>query len=266
MSRVQTIHTGAPRSNTRRVNKAELQQRRKVILGRVKLMAGTTLTAAFMISSLMMMNRAFEVTAWDIQIEGSAPASLEQQVDRAMHSLKAYDFWSTRPSVLRQHILNAVPDLEEVEIQRSLGGTLQLRAIPRTAIGLWQGEKNRVVLVDMHGTAYRTLQGGEIADLPILRLAQHDIRQASQLLQILKSSQPERFMEISELSTDSRNWKINFTQGQQWMISRNTNISGAIYRIDSLLKKPRWRSGHWRIDARAASRWFIRPARQEGVI
>jgi len=270
MSRAQAMHSGAPRTNTRRVNKAEQQQRRKALMHKVKVVTATALTATFVASSLTLLNRTLQVTTWEIDIQGqthtSTPHQLKQQMDRTMQSLESYDFWSTRPGVLRSHLLAEVPDLEEVEIQRALGGKLQLHAIPRTPIGLWQTGDKKIELVDIHGTAYRALEASDMADMPILRLTSHDIHQAAQLLQIMRSSQPERFTKISELSTDSRNWKINFTQGQQWMISRNTDISAAINRIGTLLEQPRWRVGHWRIDARAESRCFIRPTSQEGVI
>ena len=105
-----------------------------------------------------------------------------------------------------------------------------------------------------------------MADLPILRISETDIREASAMLQSMRSGQPIYFSRISELFGNNNSWKINFNQGQQWMISRNQNRSDSINRISELLKKQRWRSGLWRVDARTAKRWFIRPAKQEGVI
>lgn len=84
-----------------------------------------------------------------------------------MNALPDYDFWSTRPGLLRSHLLETVPDLENILIQRTLTGSLHMRAIARTPIGLWQKKDGEIFLVDMHGNVYRQLQSSEMADLPI---------------------------------------------------------------------------------------------------
>ncbi|MDX8403069.1 MAG: cell division protein FtsQ/DivIB [Mariprofundaceae bacterium] len=254
------------RANTRRIAKAAVQQRRKLIRKRFVLILGTSLALALLLSTLFLLNQTFTVSKWEIEVSGTAPKNLKQQINTAMKSLPDYDFWSTRPALLHSQLLKAVPDLENIHIQRKLTGSLYLRAIARTAIGLWQKKDGQIFLVDMHGTVYRPLQPTEMADLPMLRISKTDIRAASVMLQSMRSDQPVYFSRISELFANSSSWKINFNQGQQWMISRNQNTSYSIRRVSSLLGKHRWRSGHWRVDARTARRWFIRPAKQEGVI
>jgi len=253
------------RANTRRVNKAELQQRRRIVFRHISRISAGMLTVALSFSAMMVLNQSFSVSSWEIDV-ADGNHQLKQQVDTAMQSLPAYDFWSTRPSALRDHLLESVADLENIEIRRTLTGSLQLQAIARTPAGLWQSGDGDIYLVDRHGAAYRKLAAAESADLPLLRIGKADIGAAVDLLQAMRSGQSARYRQISELLADSSNWKINFNQGQQWMISRNQDIEYAVNRIGNLLAKPRWRSGHWRIDARAENRWFIRPSRQEGVI
>jgi len=254
------------RTNTRRMPKVEVKQHRQLIRRRVTLIAGIVMTLTLSISALLLLNQTFRVSTWNIEIAGSAPKSLEQHIDSAMKSLPDYNFWSTRPGVLRTHLLQAVPDLENIDIRRTLTGSLQLYATARTPVGLWQKAESKTFLVDMHGTAYRPLQASETADLPILRVEKTDIREVSELLRFMKSKHPVYFSRISELFTSNNTWKINFDQGQQWLVSRNQDILYSITKIRELLEKPRWRSGHWRVDARAEKRWFFRPTGQEGVI
>ena len=254
------------RGNTRRVAQAERQQRRQSLRRKIAITLGSALAVTLTVSSLLLLNQTFRVTAWEIKASGHDAANLEQQMDAAMSTMPAYDFWSTRPGVVRSHLLASVADLEEVTVQRTLSGSLYLDATARTPVGLWHNEESHLFLVDKHGTAYRPMANTEMADLPILRLGQSDIRQACALLRSMQSLQPHYFSRISELLADNSSWKINFDQGQQWMISRNEHVAHAISKVSNLLQKPRWRSGHWRVDARTTSRWFVRPAGQEGVI
>ena len=254
------------RTNTRRVAKAELQQRRQSVRRRIAMTLGSILAITATFFTLLLLNQTFRITNWEIKASGDHAARLEQQLDVAMKSLPAYDFWSTRPGVVREHLLASVADLEDVSVQRTLSGSLYLDATARTPVGLWHQEEGNLFLVDMRGNAYRPVAAAESSDLPILRIGRDDIRQASQLLRSMQSLQPRYFSRISELLADSNSWKINFDQGQQWMISRNEHVSHAISKVSNLLQKPRWRSGHWRVDARTTSRWFVRPAGQEGVI
>jgi len=254
------------RTNTRRVAQAEVQQRRQSRRRMLLLSLGSTLAVAVTVSTLLLLNQTFRINAWEVTAEGHDADKLKQQIEQSMNLLPLSDFWSTRPGVIRDHLLASIADLEEVNVQRTLSGSLYLKATARTPVGLWQNGENQIFLVDMHGNAYRPLQATENADLPLLRLAQSDIRPACDLLNSMQSLKPGYYSHISELLAESDSWKINFDQGQQWMISRNEHVSHAISKVSNLLQKPRWRSGHWRVDARTTSRWFVRPAGQEGVI
>jgi len=254
------------RTNTRRPDMAVVKQRRRAVLRHITQGAGLALALGVTVSGLLLLNDRLCVEAWNIECAAGSPATLDRQLEKAMQSLPDYDFWSTRPSALRTHLLASVPDLEEIEISRTMSGSLQLKAIPRIPTGLWQNGDSNILLVDAKGVAYRQLAQGEESDLPVLRVAKEDIEKATELMRSMQAAEPEFHTAISELLSEGNSWKINFNQGQQWIIPRVRNISYAINRVGSLLDQPRWRAGHWRVDARSKTRWFIRPARQEGVI
>lgn len=256
----------AQRTNVRRTDVAVVTQRRRARLRRVVQIMGMALALAATAGGGMLLNDTFRVTSWDIEVGENAPATLHAQIDKAMQSLPSYDFWSTRPSALRRQLLADIADLENIEIRRTLSGSLFLKGIARRPVALWQNGEGKIRLIDVHGNAYRPLAQGELADLPLLRVAEGDIREASDLIHSLQAAEPEFYAAISELLSDGNSWTINFNRGQQWIVPRSRNISYAINRVGTLLDTPRWRSGHWRVDARMEARWYIRPARQEGVI
>ncbi|MDT8375282.1 MAG: cell division protein FtsQ/DivIB [Mariprofundaceae bacterium] len=254
------------RSNQRRIAKSEIVQRRKAAVRRIIWVTGSALAVTASASALLLLNRTFSVSEWKIEVVESAPSSLHAGIDRSLASLQAYDFWSTRPAIIRNRLLQALPDLEEIHIQRKLTGSLHLHAVARTPVALWQKQEGKIWLVDRHGLPYRPLAANEPADLPVLRMGEADIVEVAALLQQLRAADAKRFSHVSELFASNSSWKINFDQGQQWMISRNENISDAIAGVVTLLEQPRWRSGHWRVDTRIKQRWFIRPTKHEGVI
>lgn len=254
------------RANTRRPDMAVVRQHRRVVFHRFFQTAGFMLALGTVTAGVLLFNASFHISSWNIATGANAPATLKQQIDQAMQSIGGDDFWSTRPSAVREHLLASVPDLENVEISRTLTGLLDIRAISRRPIGLWQKGNQGIWLVDSHGNAYRPLAQGETADLPLLRLSGGDVQDAAALLQRMQQSQPQFHALLSELGSDGRSWKIDFNRGQQWILSRNRDALFAINRIGKLLDQRRWRNGHWRVDARIDTRWFIRPARQEGVI
>jgi len=256
----------ALRANTRRPDMAVVRQHRRAVLFRFVQTAGFMLALGAVTAGVLLFNASFHLKSWNIETGSNAPENLRHQVDQAMQSLGNGDFWSTRPSAVREHLLASVADLESVEISRTLMGMLDIRARARTPLGLWKKDNTGIWLVDSHGNAYRPLAQDETADLPLLRLSGSDVQDAAALLQRMQQSQPQFFAHISELGSDGRSWKINFNRGQQWLVPRNHNVSYAINRIGELLDRPRWRNGHWRVDARIDTRWFIRPVRQEGVI
>ena len=254
------------RSNQRRIAKSEIVQRRRAGMKRLVWVVGSTIAVAASISTVLLLNRTFSVSEWQIEVVESSPSSLHGEINRSLASLEAHDFWSTRPATIRSQLLQALPDLEDLHVQRKLTGSLHLHAIARTPVALWKKQEGKIYLVDKHGLPYRQLTANEPADLPVLRMGESDIIEVAALLQQLRVVDPKRFAHVSELFAGNSSWKINFDQGQQWMISRNKNISNAITRVVALLDKPRWRSGHWRVDTRIKQRWFIRPTKHEGVI
>ena len=254
------------RTNQRRITKSEITQRRKATMRSLVWITGSVIAVVASASALLLLNRTFTVSEWKIEVVASSPSSLHGEINRSLASIQAYDFWSTRPATIRSRLLQALPDLEDVHIQRKLTGSLHLHAIARTPVALWKKQEGNIYLVDKHGLPYRQLSANESADFPILRVGESDIVEVAALLQRLRVADPNRFSHVSELFASNSSWKINFDQGQQWMISRNENLSNAITRVVALLEKPRWRSGHWRVDARMKQRWFIRPTKHEGVI
>ncbi len=254
------------RPNQRRIAKSEIVRRRRATMGRLIWITGSAIAVLISASALLLLNRTFSISEWKIEVAESSPSSLRGEIDRSLASIQAYDFWSTRPAVIRSQLLQELPDLKDVYIQRKLTGSLHLHAIARTPVALWKKQEGNIFLVDKYGLPYRQLSANEPADFPILRMGESDIAEVAALLQRLQVIAPNRFSHVSELFASNSSWKINFDQGQQWMISRNGNISSAITRVVALLEKPRWRSGHWRVDTRMKQRWFIRPTKHEGVI
>jgi len=254
------------RNNQRRIAKSEITNRRKATMKRVVWFTGSIVAVTASISGIHLFNQAFSISQWKIEVVEATPSSLQNDIDHSLSALESREFWSTRPSVIHSRLTQSLPDLKEIHIQRKLAGSLHLRAIARTPVALWQKQEGSVYLVDEHGFPYRQLSSNEAADFPVLRMGREDITQVAALLQQLKMADPNRYSQISELFATNSSWKINFDQGQQWMISRSDDLSHAISSVVALLEKPRWRSGHWRVDARMKKRWFIRPTKHEGVI
>jgi cell division septal protein FtsQ len=254
------------RSNQHRIAKSEITRRRKATMRSLTWIIGSAIAVVASASALLLLNRTLSISEWKVEVVEPLPSSLHGAINQSLASIQAYDFWSTRPAVIRSQLLQALPDLEDIQIQRKLPASLHLHAVARTPVALWKKQEGNIYLVDKHGIPYRQLSANESADFPILRVGESDIVEVVALLQRLRVADPKRFSHISELFTNNSSWKINFDQGQQWMISRNVNLSDTITRVVALLEKPRWRSGHWRVDTRMKRRWFIRPTKHEGVI
>jgi len=254
------------RANQRRIAKADISERRRATMKRIAWILGSSFAMAASVSALLLLNQTFSVTEWDIEVIESSPSSLHGDINSSLAAIENRAFWSTRPATIRSRLIQTLPDLEELHVQRTLTGSMHLRAIARTPIALWQRQNGSIYLVDKSGLPYRQLSADESVDLPLLRMGESDIVEVAGVLQQLRVADPNRFSRVSELFATNSSWKINFDQGQQWMISRSENIANAITSVVALLDKPRWRSGHWRVDTRMKQRWFIRPTKQEGVI
>jgi len=210
------------------------------------------------------LNGVLNITHWEIV----APDELRRPIEQQLSAIPELDFLHSRPAVVRTTLMNAIPDIAEVHVRRILPHSLFIQASARMPVALWQDADGVIRLVDMHGVAYREMRSGEMFDLPVLRLPQQQLASASALLAELRDLDGDRYAHISELASTHDGWKLYFERGQYWLIPRSSTevMKQRIKSLVALLKQPRWRSKKWRIDARMNTRWFIRPAKQEGVI
>jgi hypothetical protein len=132
-------------------------------------------------------------------------------------------------------------------------------------VALWQDENNDVHLLDDHAVAYRLLRKGESPDFPLLRVDMGNRASAFMLLLSLQQYAAAKMTVLSEIRTSGQNWHIYFSRGESWMLPQGRETS-VIRRLASILKEPRWQHRNWRVDARAQSRWFIRPVKYGGII
>jgi len=221
---------------------------------------------AGMILGLWSLNQSLCIKQWNIY----ASNPLKSDIENALNHMDKLDFWHARPALLRENLLNKLPDLADLQIQRQLPSTLIIHTTPRQAIALWLNTKNskhqQWYLVDEHGFAYRALKHGEASDLPVLRMQQKHLVAACQWLATLKNEQPQWFSRSSELFALNTGWKLNLSAGQQWQIPFGPRGLKNISQLSNILAQPRWHAGNWRIDTRLENRWFLRPATHEGVI
>jgi len=229
-------------------------------------------------SGLWTFNHSLSIKHWDIY----ASAPLKANIEHALNGMEVLDFWHSRPALLRTQLLHNVPDLADIQIQRQLPNSLVIHVTPRQPIALWlnrdglnkgglnkstnNNKQAQLYLVDEHGIAYRARKHGEASDLPVLRMQQEQLAAACQWLASLKKEQPQWFASSSELFASHDGWKLNLVAGQQWQIPFGSRGIKNISKLSNILQQPRWHAGNWRIDTRLENRWFLRPARHEGVI
>lgn len=254
------------RTNQRRI--ADEARRESAMRIRRKIArAGAAVSAALLISaSAFGLNSYFTVSEWNIALEKPTPLNIERMIDGQLAGMNGLDFWHSRPSLLRQQLLANIPDLAEVEIRRQLPHALEIRAEARIPVALWQKEAGKIFLVDGKGVAYRQLNANENADLPVLRMQARHLATANLALQQMQQSMPAFHAQVSEIFATDLDWKFNFSRGQQWLLSADDMSGKPFSAMAALFDKPRWQAGNWRIDMRIENRWFLRPARQEGVI
>ncbi|PCI44955.1 MAG: hypothetical protein COB41_02950 [Proteobacteria bacterium] len=255
------------RSNKRHVK--EIVKKERVLHWKKITLTGFTslvlLTAA--LSGLWTFNQSLSIKHWNIY----AAAPLKADIEHALKAMKSLDFWHSRPALLRTQLLQSVPDLADIQIQRQLPNSLIIHVTPRQAIALWfkknqENKQGQLYLVDEHGIAYRARKHGESSDLPVLRMQQEQLTAACQWLATLKKEQPQWFARSSELFASHDGWKLNLVAGQQWQIPFGPRGLKNISQLNNILQQPRWHAGNWRIDTRLENRWFLRPATHEGVI
>ncbi|MDQ6968083.1 MAG: FtsQ-type POTRA domain-containing protein [Mariprofundaceae bacterium] len=260
------------RSNRRRVKDVIKKERglHWKQLGLTSFISLIVLTAA--LSGLWSLNQKLSIKHWTIY----AAAPLKADIEHALKGMKELDFWHSRPALLRTQLLDKVPDLADIQIQRQLPNRLVIHVTPRQAIALWSNKngfnkntnnkQEQLYLVDEHGIPYRARKHGEPSDLPVLRMQQNYLVAACQWLTALKKEQPQWFTRSSELFATPTGWKLNLVAGQQWHIPFGPRGLKDITQLSNILKQPRWHVGNWRIDTRLGNRWFLRPATHEGVI
>jgi len=251
------------RTNQRRIK--DIVKKERHIHWRKYILASTVSTsiAAGLIFGLWSLNQALTVTQWNIH----APAKLKSNIEHVLNRMGSMDFWHSRPSLLRQQLLQQVPDLAEVNIQRQLPHALNIHVTPRLPIALWLNPKtSSLYLADNHGNAYRARNYGEELDLPVLRMEKEQLHDACKWLAQLKATQPQWFARSSEMFASYDGWKLNLSSGHQWQLPLGKRAIDELPQITKLLSQPRWHAGNWRIDTRLENRWFLRPATHEGVI
>jgi len=249
------------RTNQRRIDPAIQKEARRRSLKRIGRVLMFGLIVSVMATSMIWLNQKWSVTSWQIQ----ADASLKRAIELQLHAMSNRDFLNTRPDLLRELWLQRIPDLADVRITRILPGKLLIQADPRVPVALWQDGQSRLHLVDRHGHIYRLLRKGESPDLPLLRIPEEQLEAARHMLVALAQHDVQKLSALSEIRVASRHWQIYFSRGVTWLIPQG-NEASMIKRIESLLQQPRWRNRYWRVDARLASRWYIRPAGHGGVI
>ncbi len=256
------------RSNQRRV-KDSIKKERVVHWKKLALTSFSSLALLVAtVSGLWTLNQSLSIKHWDVY----ASTPLKTDIEHALNAMQELDFWHARPTLLRTQLLRSVPDLADIQIQRQLPNSLIIHVTPRQPIALWlnKSTSNKTIpqlyLVDEHGIAYRARKHGEASDLPVLRMQQEKLVAACQWLATLKKEQPQWFARSSELFAVHDGWKLNLVAGQQWQIPFGSRGIKNIAKLSNILQQPRWHAGNWRVDTRLENRWFLRPARHEGVI
>jgi cell division septal protein FtsQ len=248
------------RANIRRPQKKQrrpLNLRRIVRITAITVVIGSISTAGGW--GLLALNRALAVDSWRIEASDSLRAAIATQLQQ-----QPLDFYHTFPPLLRRRLLAAIPELADVQISRSVGGALDIKAVPRQAVANWRDAQGKMQLVDSDGTAYASTEPN-LPILPMLRLPVDELPEAGALLVHLQQMSHSLFAHLSEMDAIDGSWKLYFDQGESWVIPQ----TGAIQRVDrlyALMEQPRWHGDAWRVDARMHNRWFIRPARSKEVI
>lgn len=254
------------RTNQRRIADEVRKERIVRIRNRIAKTGMAIMAVLLLGSSVYGLNRYFTVSEWSIALDRPTHLPIEQMIGTELEQMPHLDFWHSRPALLREQLLANIPDLASVQIRRALPHALEIHATARVPVALWQQEAGKILLVDAHGHAYRQLDTHEDADLPVLRMSREHLAAAGRSLQRMQQSMPRFFAEVSEVFATGHDWKFNFSRGQQWLVSAEEMERNPFSSLSALFDKPRWQAGQWRIDMRIENRWFLRPARQEGVI
>ena len=211
---------------------------------------------------VLQLNDKLAVAYWDIEANQSIKVKIEKYFAEQQHK----DFWHSRASVIQHDLLARIPDIKQLEVSRILPDGLLIKAIARKPLALWESmdKASPVMLVDDSGKAYRALEAGENLDLPLLRLNKSELQTAMMVLNQLHHRSAQKLMNLSELIVKEKQWRLNFTRGEQWQLDQ-ARLEQDVEQVINILETPRWSRGTWRMDARSPQRWFIRPAKQEVI-
>jgi len=248
-------------SNRRRIKPEKIQAAHLRFRRRLARVCMYSLMLAAVLSAGWWLNQSMSVRQWEID----ADPILKQAIHEQLEAMPSKDFLHTQPFLLRQQWLANIPDMEEVQISRILPDALHIQAQPRVPVALWQDENNDIHLLDDHARVYRRLRKGESPDLPLLRIEAGNLASAFRLLLSLQQYVAVKMTDLSEIRSSGEDWQLFFSGGESWLLPQGAEAA-VIRRLASLLKQPRWQHRNWRIDARAQSRWFIRPVRHGGII
>ena len=249
------------RGNQRRIKPEEIQLARSKLRKRLARMFIFCLMLSATLSGGWWLNENMSVRQWKID----ASPMLKHAIKEQLEAMPSHDFFHTQPFLLRQQWLAKIPDMAEVQVSRILPDSLHIQAQPRVPMALWQDENNVIYLLDSHAVAYRPLRKGESPDLPLLRIDRDKLASAFSLLLSLQQFDAAKMADMSEIRASVQNWQVYFSRGESWLLPQGSEHS-VIRRLTRILKEPRWQYRSWRVDARAQSRWFIRPARHGGII
>ncbi|RMH60493.1 MAG: hypothetical protein D6678_05670 [Zetaproteobacteria bacterium] len=228
----------------------------------VRRIAAPALTVGALLAGGWWLNGALEVQVWQVEGDASVRAMTEAAMQRLLGGRN--DLWHTWPSRVRSALLAEVPDLADAQVSRRLDGVLRVRAIARKPVVLWSRD-DAVWLVDGQGTPYRPLRKGEWPDLPLLRMDQDQLTHAIGLLAAIQRLMASRMARISEVHHLPHGWKLILSHGEMWLLPEQ-DWRDRLPRLAEVLRQPRWRQRYFRIDARDDRRWYLRLARQQGVI
>ena len=249
------------RSNQRRIKSEEIQGSRLKFRRRLTLVFASSVMLSATLLGGWWLNKSMSIRQWKIDAE----PMLKQAINKQLEAMPSHDFLHTQPFLLRRQWLATIPDMAEVQVSRILPDSLHIQAQPRVPMALWQDENNNIHMLDDHAMAYRLLRKGESPDLPLLRVEEGNRASACMLLLSLQQYAAAKMTVLSEIRISGQNWHIYFSRGDSWLLPQGSE-SSVIRRLTNILKEPRWQHRNWRVDARAQSRWFIRPVKNGGII
>jgi len=233
---------------------------------RLRKLAAALLAPVLSMSGLMAgawwLNDALRVQQWHVRGDAAVRPMSEAALQRMLAGHN--DLWHTWPSRLRASLLAELPDLADAQVSRRLDGVLEVRVVARKPVVLWWRD-DAVWLVDAEGHAYRPLRKGEWPDLPLLRMPEERLVRAIALLAQIQRAMPGRLARISEVHAEAEGWKIIMSRGEMWLLPEQ-GAARRLRRLAEVLSRPRWRQRHFRVDARDDRRWYLRLAKQQGVI